>query len=103
MREICTSGSVGGEGGNVLPYPAVPRPRFVTAVFGRHGNLPARHYDLCHEELAARAAEAMPQTEARSPKTATVERREASVLRYWTQGASQAPGLQRHVQTRRSV
>ena len=45
----------------------------------------------------------MPQTEARtrSPKTATVERREASVLRYWTQGASQAPGLPRHVQTER--
>ena len=40
----------------------------------------------------------MPQTEARtrSPKTATVERREASVLRYWTRGASQAPGLPRH-------
>src|SRR5262245_50650252 len=48
--------------------------------------------------LAARAAEAMPQTEARtrSPKTATVERREASVLRHWTQGASQAPGMRRH-------
>jgi len=24
MREICTSGSVGGEGGNILTYPAVP-------------------------------------------------------------------------------
>jgi hypothetical protein len=23
MREICTSGSVGGEGGNVLAYPAL--------------------------------------------------------------------------------
>ena len=22
MREICTSGSVGGEGGNILAYPA---------------------------------------------------------------------------------
>jgi hypothetical protein len=44
------------------------------------------------------SAEAMPQTEARtrSPKTATVERREASVLRYWTRGASQAPGMRRH-------
>src|SRR5215813_13702722 len=30
------------------------------------------------------------------PKIATVERREASVLRYWTQGASQAPGVLRH-------
>jgi hypothetical protein len=44
------------------------------------------------------SAEAMPQTEARtrSPKIATVERREASVLRYWTRGASQAPGMRRH-------
>jgi hypothetical protein len=25
MREICTSGSVGGEGGNILAYLAVPR------------------------------------------------------------------------------
>ena len=23
MREICTSGSVGGEGGNILAYPAL--------------------------------------------------------------------------------
>src|SRR5262245_43616377 len=30
------------------------------------------------------------------PKIATVERREASVLRYWTQGASHAPGMSRH-------
>src|SRR6516164_8828090 len=30
------------------------------------------------------------------PKTATVERREASVPRYGTQGASQAPGVSRH-------
>ena len=53
---------------------------------------------LCREELAARAAEAMPQTEARSsrPKTATAERREASVLRHWTQGASQAPGTRHY-------
>jgi hypothetical protein len=26
MREICTSGSVGGEDGNVLAYPALRRP-----------------------------------------------------------------------------
>src|SRR5262245_50457011 len=32
----------------------------------------------------------------RPPQIATVERREASVLRYWTQGASQAPGVLRH-------
>jgi hypothetical protein len=25
MREICTSGSVGGEGGNILAYPAQNR------------------------------------------------------------------------------
>ena len=25
MREICTSGSVGGEGGNILAYPALDR------------------------------------------------------------------------------
>ena len=38
MREICTSGSVGGEGGNILAYPAhgaalsrVERSEFVTA------------------------------------------------------------------------
>ena len=30
------------------------------------------------------------------PKTATVERREASVPRHGTQGASQAPGMPRH-------
>src|SRR5262245_21750632 len=30
------------------------------------------------------------------PKIATVERREASVLRYRTQGASHAPGMSRH-------
>ena len=26
MREICTSGSVGGEGGNILTYPASAPP-----------------------------------------------------------------------------
>jgi hypothetical protein len=38
------------------------------------------------------------ETEARprEPKTATVERREASVPRHGTQGASQAPGVSRH-------
>src|SRR5215470_5692073 len=38
------------------------------------------------------------ETEARprEPKIATVERREASVPRYGTQGASQAPGVSRH-------
>ena len=46
MREICTSGSVGGEGGNILTYPAVPRLRRVTVRLGRSGTPPARHYDL---------------------------------------------------------
>jgi len=54
------------------------------------------------EELAARIR-VMPETEARprEPKIATVERREASVPRHGTQGASQAPGLPRHVQAQR--
>src|SRR5215470_15445858 len=49
------------------------------------------------EELAARIR-VMPETEARprEPKIATVERREASVPRHGTQGASQAPGTPRH-------
>src|SRR5262249_50924077 len=43
-------------------------------------------------------AEAVPGREARprEPQTATVERREASVPRHGTQGASQAPGTPRH-------
>src|SRR5438128_11599804 len=59
------------------------------------------------EELAARIRRQLPavvgrrapkETEARprEPKTATVERREASVPRHGTQGASQAPGVSRH-------
>src|SRR5947209_1136226 len=59
------------------------------------------------EELAARIRRQLPavvgrrapkETEARprEPKTATVERREASVPRHGTQGASQAPGLPRY-------
>ena len=40
MREICTSGSVGGEGGNILTYPAVPRLRLVTDVVGGSGKTP---------------------------------------------------------------
>src|SRR5438128_7478987 len=60
------------------------------------------------EELAARIRRQLPavvgrrapkETEARprEPKTATVERREASVPRHGTQGASQAPGVPRYV------
>src|SRR6516165_8178769 len=59
------------------------------------------------EELAARIRRQLPavvgrrapkETEARprEPKTATVERREASVPRHGTQGASQAPGVSCH-------
>jgi hypothetical protein len=59
------------------------------------------------EELAARSRRQLPavvgrrapkETEARprEPKIATVERREASVPRHGTQGASQAPGVSRH-------
>src|SRR5215471_8891877 len=55
------------------------------------------------EELAVTDPAQMPVREARprEPKTATVERREASVPRHGTQGASQAPGLPRHVQAQR--
>src|SRR5437773_6787128 len=53
-------------------------------------------------ELAGTDPEAIPVREsaAPEPKTATVERREASVLRR-TQGASPAPGLPRYVQASR--
>src|SRR5215469_16653475 len=55
------------------------------------------------EELAVTDPAQMPVREARprEPRTATVERREASVPRHGTQGASQAPGLPRHVQAPR--
>src|SRR5215472_11842505 len=50
------------------------------------------------EELALTDPAQMPAKQARprEPKTATVERREASVPRHGTQGASQAPGTQRY-------
>src|SRR5215468_611355 len=50
------------------------------------------------EELAVTDPAPMPVREARprEPKTATVERREASVPRHGTQGASQAPGVPGH-------
>src|SRR5258707_3510437 len=49
------------------------------------------------EELARTDPDASPVREKRGarPKIATVERREASVPRYGTQGASQAPGVPR--------
>src|SRR6516164_563610 len=50
------------------------------------------------EELAVTDPAPMPVREARprEPKTATVERREASVPRHGTQGASQAPDVPRY-------
>jgi hypothetical protein len=66
MRETCTSGSVGGEGGNILTYPAVPRLRLVTAPREVRDTARQALRPGC-EELAARAAEEMLQTEARPP------------------------------------
>ena len=76
----------------------------VTARPGRPGKSPARHYDLAarsslHGSKPAEAsatAGAGDGSAAPRPKTATVERREASVPRHGTQGASQAPGVPRH-------
>jgi hypothetical protein len=76
------------------------------------GTPPSRHYDLGARSSLHGSARQLPavvgrrapkETEARprEPKTATVERREASVPRHGTQGASQAPGLPRHVQAPR--
>jgi hypothetical protein len=48
------------------------------------------------EELAVSGANAGERSAAPEPKTATVERREASVPRHGTQGASQAPGTLRY-------
>ena len=39
MREICTSGSVGGEGGNLLAYPAL-----LVAAEARHQRVHQRVY-----------------------------------------------------------
>src|SRR6266480_6105190 len=71
------------------------------------GTPPSRHYDLGARSSLHGSARQLPavvgrrapkETEARprEPKTATVERREASVPRHGTQGASQAPGVPRH-------
>src|SRR6266699_129075 len=85
----------------------VLRRLLVTARLGRQGPRPpgtttwvrgARCTDpqgTCPAVVGRRAPK---ETEARprEPKTATVERREASVPRHGTQGASQAPGLPRY-------
>ena len=66
----------------------------VTASFGRPGKPPARHYDLAARSSlhGSKPAEATAGggdgSAAPRPKTAMVERREASVPRHGTQGAS---------------
>src|SRR6516165_11872751 len=69
----------------------------VTARLGRQGPALQALRPGC-EELAVTDPAPMPVREARprEPKTATVERREASVLRHGTQGASQAPDVPRY-------
>src|SRR5262249_25606953 len=67
----------------------VLRRRLVTAGPGRPGTPPARHYDLAaRSSLNGSGGNAGDGSAAPRPKTATVERREASVPRYGTQGAS---------------
>src|SRR6266702_6206787 len=68
---------------------------------GRYGKPPPGTTTRC-EELAGTDPNTSPvrKSAAPEPKTATVERREASVLRR-TQGASPAPGLPRYVQAPR--
>src|SRR5437016_11176966 len=56
---------------------------------GRHGTPPARHYDLAaRSSLDGSGVNAGEGSAGPEPKIATVERREASVPRYGTQGAS---------------
>ena len=56
MREICTSGSVGGEGGNILAYPA-PNHTLTRAKLEKEFGLLENHFGLfCRrvtEELGA--------------------------------------------------
>src|SRR5690348_13476548 len=74
----------------------VLRRRLVTARLGRRGTPPSRHYDLgarssLHGSKPAKASATAgggDGSAAPAPKTATVERREASVPRHGTQGAS---------------
>src|SRR5262245_45513699 len=85
----------GGAGSGVL------RRRLVTARPGRQGKPLARQYDLAarislDRSDACRKAGSGERSAAPMPKTATVERREASVPRHGTQGASQAPDVPRH-------
>src|SRR5262249_18736673 len=77
----------------------VLRRRLVTACPGRPGTPPARHYDLAARSSLHGSARQLPAVSrtagaegdgsaAPRPRPATVERREASVPRYGTQGAS---------------
>src|SRR5437667_2803765 len=67
----------------------VPRRRLHNRRLGRHGTPPARHYDLAaRSSLDGSGANAGEGSAGPEPKIATVERREASVPRYGTQGAS---------------
>ena len=68
----------------------------VTVRPGRLGKSLARHYDLAARSSPTDPGHAGDGSAAPRPKTATVERREASVPRHGTQGASQAPGVSRH-------
>src|SRR5215510_13598224 len=88
-RGVSRDDPEGGAGSGVL------RRRLVTAGLGRPGTPPARHYDLAARSSLHGSARQMlavvgrrAPKEAPRPKTATVERREASVPRYGTQGAS---------------
>src|SRR6184192_3782277 len=67
----------------------VPRRRLHNRRLGRHGTPPARYYDLAaRSSLDGSGANAGEGSAGPEPKIATVERREASVPRYGTQGAS---------------
>src|SRR5262249_20322451 len=77
----------------------VLRRRLVTVCPGRPGTPPARHYDLAARSSLHGSGRQLPRrgrpggaegdgSAAPRPKTATVERREASVPRHGTQGAS---------------
>ena len=68
----------------------VPRRRLITARPGRHGTPTARHDDLAaRSSLHGSGVNAGEGSAGPEPKIATVERREAGVPRYGTQGASQ--------------
>src|SRR4029453_1696637 len=99
LRGVVRRHPEGGAGSSVL------RRRLATVVSGGRG--PARQAPRpgC-EELAVTDPDAgrsvsgggcsVREARPREPKTATVERREASVPRHGTQGASQAPGVPRY-------